>query len=309
MLFRSLNGQTAFRFNDSHTGPYVSQLLLRDVSINGLVNLQRVRIRAGAYGSTPATNSEILAGRPPVPQTFNPEARIHTPRGLASAVHQDPPYLLGLQAALILQSFARPSGLFAPGPHETGFVSDGGPVQLHCLLASVTEAAMRAAWLAKFRVYRRRRPEELFADQSGMHPDWQRLALPALSNLVPGCLPRLYAEGAPLHSDYPSGHAVIGGACATVLKAWFANDSWPNPVESRDGFGLTPVTDQLTIHGELNKLAHNYGWGRNFAGIHYRSSCRGGMLLGEAIAAQAMRGISGRTITFAGFDGLPFTVG
>jgi hypothetical protein len=304
-----LQGQAAFRFDASHAGPYVSQLLLRDIPINAAPVPQLYRLRTGFYGATPATNTELLAGRIPEPQTWGAPQRINTPRALASAVHQDPPYLLALHAAFILAAIAQPSGLFAPGPHEMGFVSDGGPVQLHCLLAAVVQTAMRAAWLAKFQIYRRRRPEELFADQSCLHPDWQRLALPSLQHITPRCLPRLYAEGCPLHSDYPSGHAVIGGAAATLLKAWFADGPWPNPVESRDGANLDPVAAPLTIHGEINKLAHNYGWGRNFAGIHYRSSCRGGMLLGEAIALQALRGISGRQVTFRGFSGAPVTAG
>ena len=306
-----LDGQDTFRFDASHTGPYVSQLLLRDVPINGLPTPQRVRLRAGQYGATPATNAEILAGRPPEPQRFGGDVFISTPRGLASAVDRDPPYLLGLHAAFILQAIAKPSGLFPQRTEEVGFVTDGGAVQLHCLLAAVTQRVMRESWYAKFLLHRRRRPEELFADQSNMHRDWRLIALPALQHITPRCLPRLYAEGCPLHSDYPSGHAAIGGAIATVLKAWFADGPWPNSVESRDGVTLTPVTEPLTIHGEINKYAHNMGWGRNFAGIHYRSSCRGGMLLGEAVALRQLRSIRDdiRRVIITGFEGNQLTIG
>lgn len=42
-----------------------------------------------------------------------------------------------------------------------------------------------------------------------------------------------------MRSSYPSGHATIGGACATVLKAYFdEKQNIPNPVqvdESLDG--------------------------------------------------------------------------
>lgn len=304
------DSQDAFRFDARHTGPYVSQLLLRDVPINGLPTPQRVRLRAGFYGTTPATNAEILAGRPPELQRFGGDVYIHSPRALASAVDRDPPYLLGLHAAFILQAIARPSGLFPQRSQEVGFVSDGGAVQLQCLLAAAVERVMRASWYAKFRIHRRRRPEELFADQSNLHPDWERLALPALQHLTPRCLPRLYAEGCPLHSDYPSGHAAIGGAIATVLKAWFADGPWPSPVESRDGVTLTPVSEPLTIHGEITKYAHNMGWGRNFAGIHYRSSCRGGMLLGEAIALRMLRKLPDtEPVVITGFDGSPLAIG
>lgn len=305
-----LGEQDSFRFDASHTGPYVSQLLLRDIPVNGSRIPQRFRVRAGFYGATPASNAEILAGRPPESQKFGNDMLIYSPRVLASAVDRDPPYLLGLQAAFILQEVAKLSSLFPVRDEEAGFVSDGGPVQLQCLLAAVTRRVMRASWYAKFILHRRRRPEELFADQSNMHPDWHRIALPALQHITPRCLPRLYADGCPLHSDYPSGHAAIGGAIATVLKAWFADGPWPNPVESLDGVTLTPVTERLTIHGEINKYAHNVGWGRNFAGIHYRSSCRGGMLLGELIAVRYMQDLSpGRRVSITGFDGTALMIG
>ena len=70
------------------------------------------------------------------------------------------------------------------------------------------------------------------------------------------------------------------------------------------------MTERLTIHGEINKYAHNVGWGRNFAGIHYRSSCRGGMLLGELIAVRHMQDLSpGRRVSITGFDGTALMIG
>lgn len=60
----------------------------------------------------------------------------------------------------------------------------------------------------------------------------------------------------------------------------------PNPiVASADGLSLLPYSGpNLTVGGELNKLASNVGLGRNAAGVHYRSDGIEGLKLGEAIA-------------------------
>jgi hypothetical protein len=57
---------------------------------------------------------------------------------------------------------------------------------------------------------------------------------------------------------------------------------------SPDGLSLVPYTgsdaDQITVNGEINKLASNIGLARDFAGIHWRSDYEAGLLLGEAVA-------------------------
>ncbi len=99
-----------------------------------------------------------------------------------------------------------------------------------------------------------------------------------------------YAEGSPLHPSYGQGHGTIAGACATILKAFFDEDQKiVNPaVPNRDGTALEPYTgpdhDQLTLGGELNKLAGNVGLGRDFAGVHWRSDYRESLKLGEKVA-------------------------
>ena len=89
-----------------------------------------------------------------------------------------------------------------------------------------------------------------------------------------------------------SAHAVIAGACATVLKACFA-ESWelPQPVvATRDGLALEPYTGPpLTVGGELDKLAQNIAIGRNFAGVHWRSDGIEGIRFGEEFAIRFRR--------------------
>jgi hypothetical protein len=130
-------------------------------------------------------------------------------------------------------------------------------------------------------------------------------------------LPLAYPEGCPIHPSYPAGHAVVAGACSTVLKAFFNQDfEIPNPVTA-DAEGPSPVPygETLRVGGELNKLAANIAMARNAAGVHWRSDSVGGIRLGETVALGLLRDIAA-TVTepFAGFqvttfDGSKVTVG
>jgi hypothetical protein len=76
-----------------------------------------------------------------------------------------------------------------------------------------------------------------------------------------------------------------------VLKAFF-DESFPidHPVmASEDGQRLLRYEGrELTVGGELNKLAANVAMGRNAAGIHWRSDMSGGLKLGEAVALSVL---------------------
>lgn len=138
-------------------------------------------------------------------------------------------------------------------------------------------------------------------------------------------LPLQYAEGSPTHPAYPAGHATIAGACATILKIMFSNPTQPwsdlsDPSiglaelePNEDGTGVTAVIDSgTTIHGEIDKLAHNVALGRDFAGVHYRSDSE--LALGEKVAIQyykdqkALFNEEVDLVTFNGFDGNPIEV-
>jgi hypothetical protein len=47
--------------------------------------------------------------------------------------------------------------------------------------------------------------------------------------------------------------------------------------------------DQITIHGELNKLAANVAIGRNAAGVHYRSDYTASLIIGEELAISILK--------------------
>src|SRR6185369_11752387 len=116
---------------------------------------------------------------------------------------------------------------------------------------------------------------------------------------------------------YPAGHAVIAGACATILKACFAESFViPNPqVPSEDGGQLVRYAgSDLTVGNELDKLAENIAMARNFAGVHWRSDGVEGLKLGEDVAIALLRETRAMNReTFGGFaltkfDGAKITV-
>ena len=127
-------------------------------------------------------------------------------------------------------------------------------------------------------------------------------------------LPLAYPEGSPTHPSYPGGHATIAGAAVTVLKALYDESAmFPSPVVAGDdGQALTPfVGGDLTIGGELNKLAANMALGRDSAGVHFRSDETAGLALGEDVAIAQLREFKstlaepGPDFRFTRFDGFP----
>lgn len=77
-------------------------------------------------------------------------------------------------------------------------------------------------------------------------------------------LPIAYQEGSPMHPSYGAGHAVVAGACVTVLKSFFDSNHELDKIyeASEDGSTLKELPSQrkLTVGHELNKLA---GMGHN----------------------------------------------
>lgn len=153
-------------------------------------------------------------------------------------------------------------------------------------------------------------------------------------------LSQAYREGSPLHPAFPSGHATIAGACCTVLKIFYdAEKPWnslpgvisnslsggvSHPVQAdTDGAALIQYigsdASSMTISGEIDKLASNVAFGRNWSGIHYRSDAIGGLLLGEEVAIKYMEDVlstmvennldgSVPEVTFRKFDGTFATI-
>jgi len=139
-------------------------------------------------------------------------------------------------------------------------------------------------------------------------------------------LPLAFTPGSPAHPSYGAGHATVAGVCVTVLKAYFKTfdvdvNGGVNPLPltslrekpapyspshpyrayvthaNANGTGTrVPLsaaeTAQLTIEGELNKLAMNVAMGRSMGGVHWRTDNTRSLTLGEAIAAQILADIT-----------------
>jgi hypothetical protein len=111
-------------------------------------------------------------------------------------------------------------------------------------------------------------------------------------------LPMCFKDGSPAHGSYGAGHATVAGACVTVLKAYFAGsqklkDVGITPVmPTPNGTGLTnvgvPDANDLTIGGELDKVASNIAIGRNMAGVHWRTDYSQSVLLGQRVATSVL---------------------
>jgi hypothetical protein len=225
---------------------------------------------------------------------------------------------------------------FNPGnPYNTIANQSGvqtfGPQHIVDLLGEVSNRALKAMWYQKWFVHRALRP---IAYGGLVHNTLTGVAkYPVHRDVLKSqavqqiftkygsyLLPAAYPEGGPQHPSYAEGHGVIAGACVTALKAFF-NESYviPNPVvASDDGQSLLPYAGsdagQITVGGELNKLANNVALGRDIAGVHWRSDAEQALLLGEKVTISILRDqrhtynepFSG--FTFTRFNGNPITV-
>jgi hypothetical protein len=89
------------------------------------------------------------------------------------------------------------------------------------------------------------------------------------------------------------------------LKALFDEEHiLTNVVQpSVDGLTLEPYTGaNLTVGGELNKLANNVAIGRNLGGVHWRSDATESLKLGEQVAIEILKDLQETySESFAGF--------
>src|SRR5262249_31206597 len=127
-------------------------------------------------------------------------------------------------------------------------------------------------------------------------------------------LPHAFPEGCPQHPSYGQGHGTVAGACATIVKAFFDDSFALSHITdivqaAEDGFSLVPYSggdvDQITVGGEMNKVAANVGIGRNHAAVHWRSDYADSLLLGEAVAISVLR--DQKSCYNERFDGFTFT--
>ncbi len=87
-------------------------------------------------------------------------------------------------------------------------------------------------------------------------------------------LPRLVT---PAHPEYPSGHATVSGAAATVLARYFGGDDFTFTLESETLPGVT------RSYADFSGAADEANDSRVYGGIHFRSACRDGRAAGNAV--------------------------
>jgi hypothetical protein len=206
-----------------------------------------------------------------------------------------------------------PPGTTMDSRTQAGFATFG-PIHLLQVLGEVLGRSLRAVWWQKWGVHRRLRPEEYGGRVHNQITGARTYPLHASITTSLGTgglapyfgqagekfptsylLPQAYPEGAPTHPAYGAGHATGSGACATILKAFF-DESAPieNPLQaSTDGLSLVAYAGadaaQMTVGGELNKLAGNVALFRNAAGVHWRSDYTESLPLGEAVAIRLLQ--------------------
>jgi membrane-associated phospholipid phosphatase len=265
-------------------------------------------------------------------------------RDMGQWVHVDVLFQGYFQAFLVLAGLGAPvddGNPYNGNPTQDGFGTFGGP-HIATLLCEVSTRALKAVWFQKWFVHRRLRPENFAAriEYDRTHPGTfdvhpsinSSTVLPAVQqhneqfNGVGNgtyLLGQAFPEGCPTHPAYGAGHATVAGACTTILKAWFKEStpisSLTTPVEpTTDGLATLPYlgsdAGQMTVGGELNKIAANVALSRNVAGVHWRSDATESIKLGEQIAIGILQdqracyneNFSGFSLTK--FDGTTVTV-
>ncbi len=303
-------------------GPYISQLLFKDIPFGNATIVQRYDTPAPGddFMTTFGDWLDVQRGLDPAPLFKSNPRYISDARALGEYVHVDFSYQAYLSAALILLNM--PDAFDSANPYNTSASQEGfitfGLSDVLDLVAKAGNLAFTGAWYHKWLVHRRLRPEAYGGRLQKQIADGLDMGLPdeiAQSDAVARTfskngtylLPMAFPEGSPTHPAYPAGHATVAGACCTVLKAFFEED---RPIDSpvvpdATGTSLLPYFGTLTIGGEINKLANNIALGRDWAGVHYRSDGVDGMLVGEQQALGLLADYS-RTYNER-FDGFSLT--
>jgi hypothetical protein len=327
-------------FPGETVGPYISQFFITPTSLGQQpISQQQKTYQPNVdYLTDPASWALIQnGGSTGLQNELDSQLRFeHSGRDLAAWTHTDVLYQAYFVAYLVLNSIGapvNPGSMYLNSRTQVGFATFGGP-QFAGMLGEVACRALERSWYQKWFVHRRHRPESgggiahliktgkgssingslhnNVLNSQALESSFKKYGTYLLSQAFP--------EGAPTHPSYPTGHGVVAGACITILKFFFdGNFAIPDPlVPAEDGLSIGPYSgsdrNQLTVNGELNKLAHNVTFGHGIhAGIHWRSDSDVSMVLGEATAIsilqdQAQTFNEKFTVHFTKLDGTTATI-
>ncbi len=303
-------------FSGETVGPYLSQLLIKDTNLGSLPIKQQyfTSLPNVDFMEDPTTFQQVQNGISTGLKLTQPNTPIflHNGRGLSAYTHDDVLYQAYFIAYLVLNTInapLNPGNPYNGSKIQNGFGTFGQP-DIAATLASVASEALKAVWYQKWFVHLRHRPESggaiVYLQKTGQGNTIQGHLSPTVLNskAVQSSfttnnsyfLSQAFPEGSPTHPAYPTGHGTVAGACITVLKFFFNGDFViSNPqVPSSDGTMLNDYTGsdagQITVNGELNKIAHNVSFGHGIhAGIHWRSDTDTSIQLGEAVALSILQ--------------------
>lgn len=313
LLFRG--GLRDGSFAGETIGPYLSQFLLKHADFGAFPFDQRyVTFKSGIDYMTSEDEFLKVQNGVPTGQAVQRDAAVylHDGRGLAAWTHEDILYQAYFMAYVVLDSIGAPLN---PGnPYRISHTQNGfntlGQPDIASTLAAVASEALKAVWYQKWFVHLRHRPESgggivhLIKTGKGNTIQGQLSPTVLSSHAVQSSfakynsyfLSQAFPEGSPTHPAYPTGHGTVAGACITVLKFFFDGTfNIPDPqAPSNDGTSLEAYTGSdagnLTVNGELHKLAHNISFGHGIhAGIHWRSDTDTSIQLGEAVALSVLK--------------------
>ncbi|MFZ3333862.1 MAG: vanadium-dependent haloperoxidase [Candidatus Acidiferrales bacterium] len=314
-------------------GPYPSQFILQPLTYGAIpvTQMMTTYVPGLDYMTDQTSWLAVQNGQGPfAANQADPNIQhIRNGRSLSAYVHVDVLFEAHFNACIMLVDAGAPldpNNPYVNSRTQTGFGTFGTP-HLKTLVAEVSQRALKAVWYMKWFVHRHLRPEAFGGlvhmtktNQASypLHPDVlnSHAVAEVFAKNKSYFLPHAFPEGCPQHPSYGQGHGTVAGACATIVKAWF-NDLAPLTSipgftimqPSEDGFSLAPYegsdANQLTIGGEMNKLAANIAIGRNHAAVHWRHDYHDSLPLGEAVAISMLNDMAHNWNE--NFEGFSFT--
>ncbi len=333
LLFRGRNPGDA-------VGPYISQFMILPTSLGAQeLNQRFTTYLPGIDYMTDLTSWQLVQSGIDTGQHNQVDGiprYLRNGRDLSAWTHVDVLYQAYFTALLVMGTLhipLNPGNPYLGSTTQNGFSSFGG-ADFAASVGSLAARALDVVWYHKWMVHLRHRPEsgggivQLMQTGQGnsinAHVNANVLNSQALqqsfSRYGSYLLSQAFPEGSPTHPAYPTGHGTVGGACITLLKFFFdGNHVIPNPmVPTSDGLALVPYTGpdagQITVNGELNKLASNVTFGHGIhAGIHWRSDSDSSLRLGEAFAISVLQDRARCynekfRVSFTKFDGTTATI-
>ena len=302
-------------FPGETVGPYMSQFLLQPTNFGALPIVQKyVTYKKNVDYMKDAVSFLQVQNGQPTGQVLQPIAAgfMRNGRDLGAWTHEDVLFQAYFMAYLVLNTLKaplNPGNPYLGNTVQNGFNTMGQP-DIAATLTAVAAEALKAVWYQKWFVHLRHRPESggaiVHLQNTGQGNTIQGQLSPTVLNSQAVqtafttnnsyFLSQAFPEGSPTHPAYPTGHGTVAGACITVLKFFFDGGFvLPSPkVPKPDGSSLDTYTGadagQITVNGELNKVAHNVSFGHGIlAGIHWRSDTDTSIELGEAVALSVLR--------------------